>query len=71
MEIQFGIPPIDGRYVVLVRCKSLQVRNWCEPKIDTWHKGRWHGFDEVLGWIGPLPAVSVSDLEQLQMEYDL
>lgn len=71
--ISVGQPPADGRYVVFVRCASRQVSDWCEPQIATWQGGRWHTFDPVYGWIGPLPATRCEALLNLQPkpEYDL
>lgn len=74
MEIQTGQPQADGRYVAFVQCKS--VPDFCEPIIATWHGGRWHSdfLRPVLGWIGPLPVVTTSELLDLadsKMEFDL
>lgn len=76
MKLSVGQPPIDGRYVVYAPCKALQVREWCEPRIATWAKGRWHHGEAVWGWVGPLPVVHGNDclalLEDAPMrEYDL
>ena len=57
MDIQTGTPPESGRYVVWFPCASLQIREWCEPAIATFHGGRWHTVNEPLAWIGPLPVV--------------
>lgn len=72
-EIQTGIPPVDGRYVVWTPCKALSARQWCEPSIATWHGGHWHSFEPVWGWIGPLPVCNQAILNAVQFkaEYDL
>lgn len=61
LEINVGEPPEPGRYVVWTPCKALQVREWCEPSIATWHDGHWHSYEPVWGWIGPLPVVHGND----------
>lgn len=61
LEIQTGAPPEEGRYVVWTPCQALQAREWCEPSIATWQGGRWHSYDPVWGWIGPLPVVHGND----------
>lgn len=61
LEIQTGRPPEDGRYVVWTPCAALQVREWCEPAIATYQGGRWHTYDPVWAWIGPLPVVHGND----------
>jgi hypothetical protein len=84
LEIQTGPPPAEGRYVVWMPCAARQVREWCEPSIATFHGGRWHSYEPVWGWIGPLPVVHGNDclkiivakdaasaIEQLEREYDL
>lgn len=72
-EIQIGDPPEPGRYVVWTPCKSRQVREWCDPSIATWHGGKWHTYEPVWGWIGPLPLCNQATLsaEQFKREYDL
>lgn len=68
LEIQVGTPPVDGRYVVWTPCKALQIREWCEPSIASFHGGRWHSYEPVWGWIGPLPVVHGNDcLKKFQM----
>lgn len=59
LEIQTGTPPADGRYVVWMPCAARQVREWCEPSIQTWQGGRWHHAEPVHCWIGPLPVVNM------------
>lgn len=87
LEIQVGDPPEPGRYVVWTPCRALQAREWCEPSIATWHGGKWHFYEPVWGWIGPLPVVHGNDclkemrvivatnaddaLRQIDQEYDL
>lgn len=74
LEVQVGTPPVDGRYVVYTPCKALQIREWCEPSIATWQGGRWHAYEPVWGWVGPLPVVHGNDcLKKLEPapEYDL
>jgi hypothetical protein len=61
LEVQVGEPPEPGRYVVYKPCAALQVREWCEPSIASWHDGRWHSYEPVWGWIGPLPVVHGND----------
>lgn len=61
LEIQIGDPPEPGRYVVWMPCQALQVREWCEPSIATYHDGRWHTRWPVWAWIGPLPVVHGND----------
>lgn len=61
IEIQTGEPPEPGRYVVWTPCAALQVREWCEPSIASFHDGRWHSYEPVWGWIGPLPVVPGND----------
>jgi hypothetical protein len=61
LEIQTGEPPEPGRYVVWTPCKALQAREWCEPSIATWQGGRWHSYEPVWAWIGPLPVVHGND----------
>lgn len=68
LEIQIGDPPANGRYVVWMPCKSLQVREWCEPSIATWYDGRWHTYDPVWAWVGPLPVVHGNDCLKLRTE---
>jgi hypothetical protein len=75
LEIQVGDPPVEGRYVVWTPCAALSAREWCEPSIATWHGGKWHFYDPVWGWIGPLPVVHGNDclrkIETAPVEYDL
>jgi hypothetical protein len=70
LEIQVGTPPVEGRYVVWTPCKALQVREWCEPSIASFHDGRWHAYEPVWGWIGPLPVVHGNDCLK-KLENDL
>lgn len=60
---QTGIPPIEGRYVVFVRCHSAQVHEWVEPVIAAYTPGKWHVPDgrPVYGWIGPIPPMKAVD----------
>jgi hypothetical protein len=70
LEIQVGDPTEEGRYIVYHPCASLQVREWCEPSIATWHGGRWHSFHPVWGWIGPLPVVHGKEcIEKITAHY--
>lgn len=69
LEIQVGDPPDEGRYVVYHPCAALQIREWCEPEIATWHGGKWHARYPVWGWIGPLPVVHGNDC-LLKIGYD-
>lgn len=71
MEIRTGNPPVEGRYLVFVRCQGRGVSDWVEPVIDTWHGGRWHGFRKVLGWFGPIPPLTSRDMLANCPEYDL
>lgn len=74
MKISVGDPTEEGRYVVFTRCDSLQVKDWCEPEIATWHGGQWHNRRYVHGWIGPLPLARFSELKEMRrnrLEYDL
>lgn len=73
LEVSVGDPPEPGRYIVYSPCKALQAREWCEPSIATWHGGKWHAYEPVWGWIGPLPVVHGNDcLKKLaEPEYDL
>jgi hypothetical protein len=75
MDFQVGEPPEDGRYVVWTPCAAEQAREWCEPSIATWQGGRWHTYDFVWAWLGPLPVVHGNDclkkLETAKTEYDL
>jgi hypothetical protein len=78
LEIQTGTPPEPGRYVVWMPCAALQVREWCEPSIASYHDGKWHTYDPVWAWIGPLPVVHGDDCLQkertdfvVEPEYDL
>jgi hypothetical protein len=64
LEIQVGTPPVEGRYVVWTPCKALQIREWCEPSIASFHGGRWHSYEPVWGWIGPLPVVHGNDCSE-------
>jgi len=61
LEIQVGTPPKDGRYVVWFPCAALQIREWCEPAIATFHGGRWHTVNPPWAWLGPLPVVHGND----------
>lgn len=61
LEIQVGDPPESGRYVVYLACRPVQIREWCEPSIATWYGGKWHTYETVWGWIGPLPVVHGND----------
>lgn len=54
MEIQVGQPQAEGRYVVFVQCQSVQIAEWCQPEIATWHGGRWHTGKAVYGSHGYL-----------------
>lgn len=58
MEIRTGDPSVEGRYVVWKPSASRQISDWCEPSIATWHGGKWHSFDAVHCWTGPLPVVN-------------
>lgn len=70
LKISVGDPPKEGRYVVYHPCASHQVREWCEPSIATWHGGRWHSFDPVWAWIGPLPVVHSKEcIEKITAHY--
>lgn len=72
LEIQTGEPSVDGRYVVWTPCKAISAREWCEPSIATWQGGRWHSYEPVWAWIGPLPVVHGNDcLKAVKPEYDL
>ncbi len=74
MDIQVGEPTVEGRYVVWTPCKAASARQWCEPSIATWHGGRWHTFEPVRGWIGPLPLCNAPPRlseAQFKSEYDL
>lgn len=71
LEIQIGDPPVEGRYVVYRPCASRQIREWCEPEIALWHGGKWHAYEPVWGWIGPLPVVHGNDCLKKNREYDL
>jgi hypothetical protein len=71
LEIQVGTPPVEGRYVVWTPCRALQVREWCEPSIASFHDGRWHAYEPVWGWIGPLPVVHGNDCLVKQREQEL
>jgi hypothetical protein len=51
--------------------RGASAREWCEPSIATWHGGRWHSYDPVWGWIGPLPVVHGNDCLKKMREYDL
>ena len=66
-KVQRGTPTADGRYVVFVRCQAASARDWVEPLIMTWANGRWHTsflpVTRIIGWIGPLPALKVSDID--------
>ena len=61
MNIQTGLPTVEGRYVIWTPCASPQVRQWCEPSIATWHGGQWHSRELIYGWVGPLPVVHTRD----------
>lgn len=67
MEIRTGKPPADGRYVAFVRCQGHVAGDWVEPIISNWHGGKWHCFRPVLGWSGPIPPMTATDIR----EYDL
>lgn len=76
LEVQVGDPTVEGRYVVFTPCQAVQVRDWCEPSIATWHGGKWHYGIPIWGWIGPLPVVHGDELldksrAQKTQEYDL
>lgn len=62
LEISVGQPQAEGRYIVFVQCQSVQIAEWCQPEIATWHGGRWHTGKAVYGWIGPLPLAKVQPL---------
>ena len=55
----------EGRYLVWTPCAALQVREWCEPSIATFHNGRWHTYDPPWAWFGPLPVVHGDDCLRL------
>jgi hypothetical protein len=61
LEISVGTPPENGRYVVWYPCAALQIREWCEPAIATFHGGRWHTVNPPWAWLGPLPVVHGND----------
>lgn len=71
MEVQTGTPPEDGRYVAFVQCASLQISDWCEPVILSYHSGSWQYMWPVFGWIGPLQPVKWQTLLDREQEYDL
>lgn len=71
MEIRTGNPPTEGRYVAFVRCQSQQVRDWVEPIIANWYRGKWDCFRPVLGWFGPIPPMTARDMLSMNPEYDL
>ena len=75
MDIQLDPPRAEGRYLVFTQCAASQAREWVEPSVDVWHGGRWHSGREVLGWVGPIPALKVADLARERGErvtaYDL
>lgn len=67
LDIQTGNPKAEGRYVAFIRCQAAAAADWIEPALMTWSGGRWHSSflpqRAVLGWIGPLPVLKVSDLQ--------
>jgi hypothetical protein len=59
-----GNPIFDARYVVFVALeKAAPLGHFVEPLIAAWANGKWHTTDprKVLGWIGPLPVLKVTD----------
>lgn len=59
-----GNPLFDARYVVFVPLfKEAPNGHYVEPQIAAWSGNKWHMADSrpVLGWIGPLPVLKVSD----------
>lgn len=69
MILETGTPSADGRYVAYVQCASRQIPEWCEPKLATWHNGRWDLGVPVLYFAGPLPAMKMPKAAKL--EFDL
>lgn len=68
VNLETGTPSVDGRYVVYVQAASHQIRDWCEAKLATWHKGRWDLGVPVFYFAGPLPAMKIP---KLKPEWDL
>lgn len=58
MKINVGPPPCDGRYIALIPIKDS---DYCEPVISDVLRGNWLWRNNVLGWIGPLPAPVTAD----------
>lgn len=63
-DVKVGDPPTQGRYLVFIRCASLQVQDWAEPTIMNWIGGRWEswGASRVVGWIGPIAPMKVDSI---------
>lgn len=68
MKLQTGTPLVQGRYIAYVRSDSHQTPDWCIPKFGAWHDGRWDLGVPVYAWIGPIPALKVSDATRLDIE---
>ena len=66
MRVQEGNPPVNGIYVAYVDDPHIEL--WAARELLQWHDGRWSYRmstqfyrGHVYGWIGPLPAMSLSD----------
>lgn len=59
VEIKKGTPPCEGQYVAFVNGDN----GFVQAKMITWHGGRWHYWRPVYAWIGPIPVLTVEQLQ--------
>ena len=61
VDVQTGEPRERGRFLVFIRCASLQIQDWAEPTIMNWDGSKWDswGASRVVGWIGPIAPMKV------------
>jgi hypothetical protein len=76
MEIQTGIPTVDGLYLVFV---PSDLPEYSRPLVLLWRAAQWNypnsaiRYDRrVWGWLGPLPCGKLAEMFPVDpAEYDL
>lgn len=74
IKIQTGDPTENGTYVAYIRHEF--VAKYSDKLLLMWINGKWgHRMSdqwyrgEVLGWVGPLPAATISQLGAICVKY--
>jgi hypothetical protein len=70
VKINKGDPTFDGQYIGFI---NSDQGGFLQPRLLTWHGGRWHYWRKVYYWIGPIPVLKIEDFDKPAptQEFDL